>query len=259
MSLKGLNRKEPEQIIRGHPFPRESEDINSLFETYLVNAPNYYCKRIKRSGQLPNHPEATWHAVFSIEGNRVKLDSNPMLRRRGLTPPLGAYTVQERYGLWLCKDFIPVQRINEWITVKGSEYTRFHAFINCQELRLTANRGSVNNTPIEYLKDLEQVAKELFDTVTNSDEWRDIEWLEDQAEGHKSTEREKKDFDYRIQRLNRSNVAEYKGHELIEPTHETGMGHQVSHRVVADLLHELGYSLQANRNRCGCMTLSIRN
>jgi hypothetical protein len=221
--LKGLNQKQPEKLIPGHPFPAESEDINSLFETHLVNAPNHYCKQIKKSGQLPNHPEIMWHAVFSIEGNRVKLDSNPMLRRQGYQAPLGAYTVQERYGLWVCKDFIPVQRMNEWITIKGSEYTRFHAFINCQELRLTANRGSVNNTPIEYLKDLEEVAKDLFDAVTNSDEWRDIEWLEEQAQGHKSTEREKKDFDYRIQRLNRSNVAEYKGHELIEPSHETGV------------------------------------
>lgn len=30
------------------------------------------------------------------------------------------YSVQERYGLWLYKDYIAVQRMNEWITVKGS-------------------------------------------------------------------------------------------------------------------------------------------
>ena len=82
-----------------------------------------------------------------------------MIRRSGYNAPAGAYTIQERYGLWLCKDFMPIQRKNEWITTKGSEYTKFHAFINCQDLRLTANRGSIENTPSEVLQDLMDVVK----------------------------------------------------------------------------------------------------
>ena len=35
---------------------------------------------------------------------------------------------------------MPIQRKNEWIAVKGEEYTKFHAFINCQGVSLTANR-----------------------------------------------------------------------------------------------------------------------
>ncbi|MBV8808202.1 MAG: hypothetical protein JO033_05965 [Acidobacteriaceae bacterium] len=77
-----------------------------------------------------------YDAVFSVEGKRVKYDSNPMLRRPGYNAPEGAYTVQDRYGLWLCKVFIPIQRKNEWITTKGSEFTKLHAFFNCQALRL---------------------------------------------------------------------------------------------------------------------------
>lgn len=104
--LKGLNRQEPESIIFGHPFPSESPNINKLFDDYLVDAPKYFCKRILKSGQLPNHPEINYQAVFSLEGNKVKQDSNPMLRRSGFQAPNGAYTVQERYGIWLCKDFL---------------------------------------------------------------------------------------------------------------------------------------------------------
>lgn len=194
-----------------------------MFDTYLVDAPHHFCKRLIKNGQLPNHPEIHYDSVFSIEGNRVKQLYNPMLRRKGYVAPQGAYTVQERYGLWLCKDYIPVQRVNEWISVRGTEYTRFHAFLNCQELRLTANRGSVNNTRAEYLKDIEQVVRDIFESITNSDDWRDMEWLESQAEAHRTTEREKKDFDYRIKRFSRSNVACFSQMELVEPTHESGV------------------------------------
>ncbi len=221
--LKGLNQTQAEELPFGHPFPPESEGISELFDKYLVEAPHYFCKRIIKSGQLPNHPEVSYDALFFIEGNRLKQKENPMLRRAGYQAPTGAYTVQERYGLWLCKDFIPVQRANEWISTKGSEYTRFHAFLNCQEFRLTANRGSVNNTPTEYMKDVEHVVRELFDNITDSDEWRDMAWLESQAEGFRNTEREKRDFDYRIKKLNKSNIAIFRGRELVAPTHETGV------------------------------------
>ena len=80
-----------------------------LFDKYMVQAPNYYCRRIVTNGSLPNHPEVRYSVVFSVEGKRVKYDSNPMLRRPGYNAPEGAYTIQERYGLWLCKDFIPVK------------------------------------------------------------------------------------------------------------------------------------------------------
>lgn len=223
VQLKGLNRKELEVIPFGHPFPEESAGISQLFDKHLVDAPDYYCKRILKSGQLPNHPEVGYEAIFSIEGNKVKQEQNPMLRRRGYQAPPGAYTVQERYGIWLCKDYIPIQRANEWISVRGTEYTRFHAFFNCQDFKLTANRGSVNNTPSQLLKDIEQTIRDVFESITNSDDWRDIEWLESQADAHRSTEREKKDFEWRLKRFNRSNVAEYQGRELVEPSHESGV------------------------------------
>jgi hypothetical protein len=221
--LKGLNRADAEEISFGHPFPQPSKSISDLFDQHLVEAPQHFCRRFYRHGQLPHHPEVSFDALFSIEGNKVKQSYNPMLRRSGYQAPAGAYTVQERYGLWLCKDFIPVQRANEWIGVKGTEYTRLHAFFNCQAFKLTANRGSVNNTPSEYIRDVEEVVRVIFDEITNSDEWRDMEWLESQAEAHRTTEREEKDFEYRLKRFQRSNLAEYKGLALVEPNHESGV------------------------------------
>lgn len=223
LTLRGLGNENFELIQQGHHFPEDSSDINRLFEQYLTNAPDYYSKKITKTGLLKNHPEIKYEAIFCIEGKHAKYGYNSMLRRRGYSSPEGAYTIQERYGLWICKDYMPIQRKNEWITYKGSEYTKFHAFINCQDLRLTANRGSVDNTPSELLKDLRDEVQKIYDSVVKSDEWTSMEWLEDEASSYQTTEKEKKNFSWRIKKINRSNVAEYKGLNLVEPERESGV------------------------------------
>lgn len=221
--LKGLDSDDPEPIPFGHSFPNESHDLKKLFEEHVVYAPNYYCKRIVQEGSLVNHPEIRYQAVFSVEGSRVKYDYNSMLRRQGYQAPPGAYTVQERYGLWLCKDFIPVQRKNEWITSRGSEYTKFHAFFNCHDLRLTANRGSVDNTPTEILNDIREEVSRIYARVIESDDWRGLDWLESEVLAYRTTEKEKKDFDWRMEKVNRANIADLDGHVLVEPKRESGV------------------------------------
>ena len=221
--LQGLGKDDYEKIDWGHIFPDDSPDINKLFEDYLTKAPNYYSKRIIKKGTLKNYPEIEYEAVFNIEGTNVKYSYNPMIRRRGYVAPRGAYTIQERYGLWLTKDFIPIQRKNEWITYKGSEYTKFHAFFNCQALRLTANRGSVENTPSEILQDIQEEVKAIYNEIIQSDDWSAMEWLEDEAIAYQTTERERKNFAWRIKKVNRANIATYKGLTLVEPERESGV------------------------------------
>lgn len=148
---------------------------------------------------------------------------NPMIRRSGYSAPAGAYTVQDRYGLWMCKDYIPIQRKNEWITQKGSEYTRFHAFFNCQEFRLTANRSSVDNTPSEIMEDIHNIVSKIYEDIIQSDDWRNLEWLESEAVSHNSVQKEKKDFEWRINRISGAKIADYKGIRLVEPTQENGV------------------------------------
>lgn len=223
LSLKGLGALEFEEIEQGHYFPDDSKDINKLFEDHLTKAPDHYAKKIIKKGSLKNYPEISYQAIFCIEGKYAKYSYNNMLRRRGYSAPEGSYTIQERYGLWLCKDHMPIQRKNEWITYKGSEYTKFHAFINCQDLRLTANRGSVDNTPSEVLQDIKEEVKKIYDDVIKSDEWTAMEWLEEEASSYQTTEKEKKNFDWRIKKINRANVAEYKGVNLVEPERESGV------------------------------------
>lgn len=221
--LKGLGRDKVEKIEQGHYFPPSSKDINKLFEEHNVRAPDHFSKKMVREGSLRMHPEIRYQAVFSIEGKYVKHGYNDMIRRPGYVAPEGAYSIRERYGLWLCKDHIPIQRENEWITTKGNEFTRFHAFVNCQGLQLTANRGSVNNTPSAIIQDLKGVVRKIYEDITSQNDWQDLAWLEDEAVGYKTREKEKKLFDLRIKRIKRANVAKYKETTFVEPERESGV------------------------------------
>jgi hypothetical protein len=221
--LKGLGKDEHEEINEGHFFPDESNDINTLFTQYITSAPDYYCKIIEKEGNLKNFPEINYKAIFAIEGKYVKYAYNPMLRRRGYNAPNGAYTIQERYGLWLSKDFIPIQRKNEWITFKGSEYTKFHAFFNCQDFRLTANRGSIENTPSEILQDIKDEVQNIYDNIIKSEYWTAMEWLEEEAISYQTKEKEKSNFTWRLKKINNANIAKYKNISLVEPERESGV------------------------------------
>lgn len=223
LELKGVDRDEAETIKFGHEFPKESASVQKLFEEYLVSAPDHYSKRVMKRGSLKKHPEIKYQAVFSIEGNKVKQEANPMIRRPGKPRETGDYTVQERYGIWLCKDFIPVQRKNEWITYKGSEYIKFHAFINCQNLRLTANRGSIDNTPSEVMDDIKSIVKSIYNDIVESNDWTEMAWLETEAGAHRTAEKERKEFEWRQKKILKSNVYHYKNQVLVEPQRESGV------------------------------------
>ena len=223
LQLMGLDRDSFETLEFGHPFPEESADADALFNTHSIQAPKFYSRRITKTGHLPRHPEIRYSSIFSIEGSKVKYDSNPMLRRSGWVAPEGAYTIQERYGLWLCKDFIPVQRKNEWITTKGSEFTKLHAFFNCQSLKLTANRGSVENTPAEILQDIEDVVRKIYEEIIESKDWLALSYLEAEVESYNTIEKEKKNFDIRVEKANKAKIAKYKDIVLVEPQRESGV------------------------------------
>lgn len=221
--LKGLGIEEPETIAFGHVFPDESPSVQKLFDLHMISAPDYYCKRVVKIGNLKNYPEIAYQAVFSIEGNKVKQEWNSMIRRPGKSRESGDYTVQERYGIWLSKDFIPVQRKNEWITYKGSEYIKFHAFFNCQDLRMTANRGSVDNTPSEIIDDIRNEVRTIYNEIIESNDWTEMEWLESEADSYKTVEKERKEFEWRKKKILNSNICKYKDIVLVEPERESGV------------------------------------
>jgi hypothetical protein len=223
ISLKGLDVATPEIIEFGHIFPQESESANKLFGKYNNDAPDYFCKKWIETGTLSNFPHIKYQSVFFVEGKYIKYSYNPMLRRQGYKAPDGSYTIQDRYGLWLTKDYIPIQRKNEWIVSKGSEYTKFHAFFNCQSFKLTANRGSVEATTPELLQDIEKKVREIYDSIVNSEEYAILDWLQGEAKGYDTVEKEKREYERRKKYALKQKVAEFKGVKLYEPQLESGV------------------------------------
>jgi len=175
--LKGLEKEEAEKISFGHVFPAESSTPDILFEAHSMKAPDYYCKKITKTGFLSHFPEISYEAVFYIEGDKVKSQYDSLLIQSDQKQRVGAYRVQERYGLWLCKNYIPIERKNRWIMNRNIRSTDFHAFFNCEGLCVDAELTSCNDTPSGILEDIEMEIKKIMEEIVASDDQMQLEWL----------------------------------------------------------------------------------
>jgi len=222
----GFTGNDYELIRFGHVFPKESDgDIEQLKTKHGWRSDQHFCSRLVKIGNLKRYPQLEYQMVFSLEGTLVKTDSNPMIRYKGRRSKPGDYRVQDRYGLWLCKDFIPIERQNNWIVGdgRGSEYTRLHAFINCQGINLTANRASAQNTHADILEDLQQIIEEEYQSLTMSDDWEEWENLSRFGDSERSKEREQRDLSRRTKHARRAKIANFNGLILVEPRQEHGV------------------------------------
>jgi len=169
--LKCIGEAEYEEITFGHIFPNEKADIEKLFDEKEFDAADYYVKRFIYKGEkLKNAPEVTFDIIISIEGDQIKREYNPMIRDR-MRADTGKYKVSDRYGIYICKDYIPVTRINDWVSGFGTgsnSMTMVHGFVNCQELKLTANRGTISNTDPKILEELKSRIQEIFKRNSHS-------------------------------------------------------------------------------------------
>lgn len=232
LALKGLGRKQPEIVRFGHQFAQVSDNIKRLRETYQDDWPKHYVKKwVFPEQPIPGYPSSTFDMVFYIEGDSAKL-YNPMLRRKGRKPENWHYTVQDRYGLYPAKDWIPLpssQRINEWICEK-SEGTLYHAFVNCQDFHLTSNRASIGNTDRDFMQRVREAVQQLFEEhIKKSEEFRayeeEIENTKKQGAAETTAEQERSDLDKRHYAAKKKKVAQYRPKErspivLFEPREE---------------------------------------
>jgi hypothetical protein len=215
ISLKGLGKNNLEQLEFGHRFSDEAYDMSKLKREHpQYDFTKYFVKRWAfPSVSLLKHPGHTIDFLFSIEGDEAKRIHNPMLRNQ-------KYTVGERYGVWLCKDYIPIQRVNEWLA-KKTEWTKFHSFINCQHLELTANRGSINNTKKELIQDIEDTVKKIFKEEIGEDKFykKYLDAVKEE-EGYRNAEDEKNDYTKRAKKARKKKHTKHKDILLFEPKNE---------------------------------------
>ncbi len=215
-----------ETLQFGHIFPQECFDGKLLREkakAKKASPTDFYCRRFVKEGSLKKFPGFRWQAVFSIEGNRVKYE-NLMVRRQGYAAPQGAYKVAERYGIWVCKDFIPAERVNVLLPGKGSEFLKFHSFFNCQAIRLSADRTSIGPTPPDIRVAIEEQILELARDIFEDEGVAALLESLDEAEfGERTAEQEKKDYARRVKQSKAASVSTHKGVELREPQRELGV------------------------------------
>jgi hypothetical protein len=114
--------------------------------------------------------------VFYIEGDKAK-GYNRMIRRQGVEVREGMYSVEERYGLLACRDYIPIQNVTEWVSRgQRAASTKYHGFVNCQQFKLTANRGDVGNTDEALMQAIRETVVEWFErTVLNDPTYQKYE------------------------------------------------------------------------------------
>lgn len=153
-----------EIIKMGHLFPEErytepkmrayANSVNSAKEYY-----DFYSRRIYNDNVVCSN-NTVFRLIISLEGYETKRKYDVLLSKRGKPRTEMIHTDSERYGLWVCKGGVPVEKVDDWIEGgKGNgTYTYMQAFIDCEDFSLTANRGSIQNSDLEKI---DVIKKEL--------------------------------------------------------------------------------------------------
>jgi len=217
LNLRGLGRDDAEEPVFGHPFPAEQYDLKTLRKRDSAAPTKYFIKKwCEPDIPIKGYPQSRFSIVFYIEGDKAK-DYNPMIRRQGVPVREGMYSVEERYGLWACKDFIPVQNVTDWIA-RGQRFawTKYHAFVNCQSFKLTANRGDVGNTDERLLSAIRETVSEWFDQrVLGDPVYKKYEEELALEVTYRKPEEEKKEFEKREKAALRKKVCLKANHTLL--------------------------------------------
>jgi hypothetical protein len=259
--LRGLGRNDYEKLPFGHVFPQEDcTDVRQLRSKDASDPLKHYVRTWSFTDEpLLKNPEKKIDFLFAIEGEAARRGYNEMLRRQGKPRRAGDYLSEERYGLWLGCDFVPVQRFNAWVSER-SEYTRMHAFVNSPDLALTANRGSVENTSQDLLDDIEVTVRKLFEEgIEVTDDYLKFQDELLAIERHRHADKEVQDYRRRLKRLESKEITTINGEEFYSPETETDVIALVSGVqallpdflpfVVRDFDSHFGFDGLATRNK----------
>jgi hypothetical protein len=223
--LRGVDAEHDQDfeiIPFGHPFPPENANIDKLLEQ--EDGADYYVKKYFRQNQrLKEHSFVSYDAVIYVEGDAAKRVYNPMIRLRGRADT-GRYAVRDRYGIWLCKDYIPIVRVNDWIPGFGAGSNAFvllHGFVNCQKLKLTANRGTVVNTDPGILDELRESVRDFIDEIDKDLSKKGLYALIDLQKEQTTLQQEKTNYTLRVKSLGGRKTATLEGKLLLEPFNES--------------------------------------
>jgi hypothetical protein len=157
-----------EEIELGHYFPeqRYKETEMRQYSKRIANNKAYYdyYSRMIFDDKVSCQNNMVFYLKMNAEGYETKRRYNILLPKRYKSQADIEYSDTERYGIWACKGGIPVEKIDDWIIGGKGGYTFLHAFIDCDDFNLTANRSSIANTDIEKLDIIKQKLNEIFNS-----------------------------------------------------------------------------------------------
>lgn len=214
-----------EVMEMGHVFPDERYAEKSMKQYARLVKSNkayydFYSRMIYNNNVVCGN-NTTFRLIISLEGYETKRKYDLLLSKRGRPRTEMMHTDSERYGLWVCKGGIPVEKVDDWIEGgRGTgTYTYMQAFIDCEDFQLTANRGSIKNSDIEKI---EIIKKELNRILSDSklkalmNERAEMEAMEKQIQSIDSDVRELSER--RKSANNRKKIYLPNGIVLQEPT-----------------------------------------
>jgi len=174
-----------EEVTLGHYFPPERYTETSMkkYVKETASPKSYweYYSRMAYKETVNCTQNISFDLIINIEGYETKRLYDSLLTNRGKSRTEISHSDDERYGLWACKGGIPIERIDHWLEGGKGGYSFIQAFVNCEDFKLTANRGRINNTDIEKLDILRKEVNKIFGSQKIKDYIRervDIENLE---------------------------------------------------------------------------------
>lgn len=228
--LQATDDREPTEVPFGHDWPgNDLAKLQELKEEDERRPFNDFRKTFRKKDQTVEGGYTIDIAV-AFEGRRGRLDRDRSIKRQCAG---GLYAEETRYGLWLCRDYVPVEPKFEWLADEdcpriADDLRRPLMFVNCQDFRLTANRGSVGNSSPELLgavrKGIYRFLREILDDPGDKDLEQFFQEYQEELFSRRR-EKDKKALVRRIKRYNKKQqctitLPSRKKHVFWTPTRE---------------------------------------
>lgn len=238
---QGTDESTPREIEFGHRWP--PADVDDLKQLKLLDErrPFNFFRKTFHAAQRTIEDGYKIDIAALFEGRRGRLERDKDISRQRLG---GLYSEEERYGLWLSRDFIPVEARFDWLNDEAcpkiaNDLGHPLILLNCQDFSLTANRGSVGNSSARLL---EAVKKGLYDYIEEILADKDLERFFNEYQEDIFSRLREKDRRALQRRVDRYNDRQYcsvtlpngKSHSFFEPTREITLFGLVSEIQILD-------------------------
>lgn len=167
--------------------------------------------KFSESGMCKHYPPREV-SVETEEGDKTTLQIVGMVGgkdARNELPTYGKHSAQ--FGIWLAKDHIKVERINEAIS-HDNEFLHFFFIANCQDIELSANREKVRNKSSPVYQAIEEELSHYLSKIASDPWFKDYLEHRRRAKLSRRAESQQSSVDEREQQI--------KGREKFSPSNE---------------------------------------